>query len=40
MMFLEEGRVGFLGTPEELANCQEDLIREFFAEDQVRSVPG
>jgi phospholipid/cholesterol/gamma-HCH transport system ATP-binding protein len=38
MMFLESGRVGFFGTPEELSGCSDDLIREFFQEDRIRSV--
>jgi phospholipid/cholesterol/gamma-HCH transport system ATP-binding protein len=39
MMFLEAGRVGFFGTPEELSGCRDELIQEFFQEDQIRSVP-
>jgi len=39
LVFLEEGRVGFFGTPKELSECSGELIREFFREDQVRPVP-
>ena len=40
MVFLEAGRVGFFGTREELSECSDELIREFFQEDQIRSVAG
>lgn len=40
MMFLEGGRVGFFGTPDELSGCRDELIQEFFHEDRIRSVPG
>lgn len=40
MMFLEAGRVGFFGRPDELSDCPDDMIREFFHEDKIRSVLG
>ena len=40
MMFLEAGRVGFFGRPDELSNCPDDMIQEFFHEDKIRSAPG
>ena len=38
MVFLETGRVGFFGRPDELSGCSDPLIREFFQEDRIRSV--
>ncbi len=40
MMFLEKGRVGFFGRPEEISRCSDELIQEFFHENLIRSVPG
>ena len=40
VMFLEDGQVAFFGVPEELYACSDELIREFFREDEIRSVAG
>ena len=39
MMFLEAGRVAFFGTPEQLAGCSDELIREFFQQDEIPILP-
>ena len=36
LMFLEDGHIRFFGTPDELTACPDEMIREFFLEDQVR----
>ena len=38
MMFLEEGHVAFFGEPAKLAMCSDELIREFFREDEIGSA--
>lgn len=40
MMFLESGRVGFFGRPDELSDCSDPVIQEFFEEDRIRSAAG
>lgn len=40
MVFLEKGRVGFFGRPDEISRCNDELIQEFFHENLVRSVRG
>lgn len=40
LMFLEDGRAAFFGTPEELSSCSDEMIQEFFLEDQVRYTAG
>jgi len=38
MVFLEGGRIAFFGTPEEITKCPDEMICEFFREDEVPSV--
>lgn len=38
MVFLEEGRIAFFGTPEELSASSDEMIREFFQEDEVPGI--
>jgi phospholipid/cholesterol/gamma-HCH transport system ATP-binding protein len=39
MVFIEEGRIAFFGTPAELPGVADETIREFFKEDEVPSMP-
>jgi phospholipid/cholesterol/gamma-HCH transport system ATP-binding protein len=38
LVFLEEGRIAFFGTPKELDTCEDPMIREFFREDEIPAV--
>ena len=38
LLFLEEGRIAFFGTPAELTNCKDEMIQEFFREDEIPAV--
>jgi ABC-type transporter Mla maintaining outer membrane lipid asymmetry ATPase subunit MlaF len=38
LVFLENGRIAFFGTPKELDSCEDDMIREFFREDEIPAV--
>jgi phospholipid/cholesterol/gamma-HCH transport system ATP-binding protein len=38
LVFLEEGRIAFFGTPQELSSCKDEMIQEFFREDEIPAV--
>ena len=40
MIFLEEGCVAFSGRPEQIASSEDELLREFFQQDQIPSLRG
>lgn len=39
LVFLEEGRLAFFGTPAQVTESNDEIIREFFREDEVPSLP-
>lgn len=40
LIFLEKGKVIFFGRPEEIINCTDPMVREFFQEDEIVVAPA
>ncbi|OFV96534.1 MAG: organic solvent resistance ABC transporter ATP-binding protein [Acidobacteria bacterium RIFCSPLOWO2_12_FULL_54_10] len=40
LMFLEKGKVIFFGRPEEIIDCADAMVREFFQEDEIVVAPA